>query len=381
MSGTVLRSSSPSVGGASFPLSPRRPLPSAGRGAGPGGSSPSSLRAGLLVSLLLGGALGPATGCSPYPDDGEFLAGVVYSANFLAGVKALDRLPAVGRGRGVGDFAPYTVVATTKASEGSRSVSSTTPASTPFWTNGGKRQPLDRASAQTVYQLDTGCAAPPNYTYDERFDLIHLDRQYPIFTDIPEVLSTNSGRGGRTGSYSAVVEVVHLAGSGAIPCQSMKRADTVKGRIGLDLREVRREYRLLQIVDPVLLPATPPLPAQLGFYNQLVVPYIDMGPVPLEPEGNAFRTMALYRLTNAAGMSVGSVVFGLPDEAGPTYSPICRDYTLQLAAGGAVPTDGMDPLLRSASKTENLSSCLVCKTLDKDGLLDCPFANSQAVAP
>jgi len=338
-------------------------------------------RAWPPVGWLLGSVALSTAACSPYPDDGEFLAGVVYSANFIAGVKTLDRLPAVGRGRGAAEFSPYTVVATTRGSEGSRAVSSTAPASAPFWTNAGKRQPLDRASAQTVYQLDTGCAAPPNYTYDERFDLIHLDRQYPIFTDIPEVLSTNSGRAGRTGAYSAVVEVIHLAGSGAIPCQSIKRADTAKGRIGLDLREVRREYRLMQIVDPVLVPATPPLPAQLGFYNQLVVPYIDMGPVPLEPDGNAFRAMALYRLTNAAGMSLGAVVFGQPDEAGPTYSPICRDHTLQLPAGTMPPMDAMDPLLRTATKTESLSSCLVCKTLDKDGNLDCPFAGSQAVAP
>ena len=341
------------------------------------GSPSSAARwlGGLALCSLAAG------GCSPYPDDGEFLAGVVYSANFLAGVKTLDRLPAVGRGRAAADFAPYTVLSTTRSSEGTRSVSTTTPASAPFWTNGGKRQPLDRASAQTVYMLDSGCAAPRDYSFDERLDLIRLDRQYPIFADIPEVLPTNSGRGGRTGSYSAVVEVVHLAGSGAIPCQSIKRLDTVKGRIGLDLREVRREYRLLQIIDPLLLPATPPLPAQLGFYNQLVVPYIDMGPVPLEPEGNAFRAMALYRLTNAMGGSLGAVVFGASDEAGPTYSPICREYTLQLSAGTMPPLDASDPLLRGATKTENLSSCLVCRTLDRDGLIDCPFATSQAVAP
>ena len=381
MSGTVLRSSSPSVGGASFPCLQRRLRKPVDTGAGPGRASPARFRAFVGLGLLLVGSVLPGAGCSPYPDDGEFLAGIVYSANFLAGVKALDRVPAVGRGRGAGEFAPYTVLTTTRASEGARSVSSSSPASTPFWTNGGKRQPLDRASAQTVYQLDSGCAGPPNYSYDERLDLIHLDRQYPIFADIPEVLSTNSGRGGRTGSYSAVVEVVHLAGSGAIPCQSIKRADTVTSRIGLDLREVRREYRLLQIIDPLLLPATPPLPTQLGFYNQLVVPYIDMGPVPLEPEGTAFRTMALYRLTNAAGMSLGSVVFGRADEAGPAYSPICRDYTLQLAMGALPPIDVLDPVLRMATKTENLSSCIVCRTLDADGLIDCPFANSQAVAP
>lgn len=372
MSGTVLETSSPSA----IPA----PL------AGPGQPSPR-LAPGTIhrpvhrLPLYAGLALVGLSACSPYPDDGEFLAGVVYSNFFLEGVKTLDRLPAVGRGRGVAGFAPYTVLATTKGSEGPRAVSTGTVASAPFWTNGGKRQPLARESAQKVYQLDTGCAAPPNYAFDDRLDLIRLDRQYPIFADIPEVLSTNSGRAGRTGAYSAVVEVIHLAGSGALPCQSIKRLDTVESRIGKDLREVRREYRLLQIIDPLKVPSTPSLPTQLGFYNQLVVPYIDMGPVPLEPDGNAFRTMPLYRLTDSTGTSAGNVTFGSSDDAGPTYSPICRDYTLQLAAGASLPLDAGDPALRSAVKTEFLASCIVCRTLDKDGSADCPFASSQAVAP
>lgn len=365
MSGTVLRTRSPS---AAFPSLAGALL----------ASSPRSARRLPLYGLLAAAGL---SACSPYPDDGEFLAGVVFSANFLTGVRALDRLPSVGRGRGVTEFAPYTVIATTRGSEGARAVSSATPASAPFWTNGGKRQPLARDSAQKVYQIDTGCSAPPNYAFDDRLDLIRLDRQYPIFADIPEILSSNAGRGGRTGSYSAVVEVIHLAGSGALPCQSIKRLDTVQGRIGLDLREVRREYRLLQIIDPILLPSTPPTPTQLGFYNQLVVPYIDMGPVPLEPDGNAFRTMPLYRVNSAAGMSLGTVVFGTSDEAGPAYSPICRDYTLQLMAGGTLPVDATDPALRSAAKSENLASCIVCRTVDKDGNTDCPFMNSQVVSP
>ncbi len=363
MSGTVLRSCSPSATPASL--------------ADPG----QSARRLPLYGLL---AVAGLSACSPYPDDGEFLAGIVYSANFMLGVKTLDRLPAVGRGRGVADFAPYTVLATTRGSESTRAVSTGTPASAPFWTNGGKRQPLSRDSAQKVYQIDTGCSAPPNYTFDDRLDLIRLDRQYPIFADIPEVLMTNSGRGGRTGAYSAVVEVIHLAGSGALPCQSIKRLDTVQDRIGQDLREVRREYRLLQIIDPLLVPGTPGapgIPTQLGFYNQLVVPYIDMGPVPLEPDGSAFRTMPLYRLSMAGSMSMSTVVFGGSDEAGPAYSPICRDYTLQLGSGAPLPLDASDPALRAAVKTDNLASCIVCRTLDKDGSADCPFASSQVVAP
>lgn len=342
-------------------------------------SSPSSAlgraKAGVL---LLGAALGTTLGaCSPYPDDGEFLAGVVYSTNFIAGVKNIATLPAVGRSLGPtpGGIYPYSVVATTSASGAMTAVSTSSPATSPFWNNNGKRQPLDRASAQPVYVFDGGCAAPNNYQFDSRLDLIRLDRQYPIFQDIPEVLSTNGGKAGRTGAYSAVVEVIHLSRSGAMPCQSIKRFDTAQARIGADgdLTEGAHEYRLYQIFDPAI--AAPPLPMQLGFYNQLVVPYIDMGPVPLEPDGKSFRTMPIYKATPAGAFSL---VFGSPGEAGPTYSPICRDYTLPM--GTALPWDATDPVLQKAVKTENLSSCVVCRTLDDMGNMDCPFANSQ-VAP
>lgn len=337
---------------------------------------PPASKAGVL---LLGAAFGTTLGlgaCSPYPDDGEFLAGVVYSANFIAGVKTMAQLPAVGRSLGPtpDGIYPYTVVATTSASSGATAVSSSAPATSPFWTNNGKRQPLDRASAQTVYVFDGSCASPNDYMFDSRLDLIRLDRQYPIFQDIPEVLSANAGKAGRTAAYSAVVEVVHLRAPGDLPCQSIKRFDTTQSRIGDggDLVEGAHEYRLYQIFDPAI--AAPPLPFQLGFYNQLVVPYIDMGPVPLEPDGKTFRTMPIYK-----GMPAGaySLVYGSPSEAGPLYSPICRDYTLTLAMGTTLPWDASDAALQKAVKTENLSSCVVCRTLDEMGNMDCPYANSQ----
>lgn len=373
------------------PLSPSHPpsLPPQARFRRPHGPSPAQRggsqagavggrRIRFTLPLLAVLATTGAGGCSPYPDDGEFLAGVVYSANFMASVRTIDRLSAVGRGVGAAPLAPYTVVATTRGSETTRAVSSSSAASAPFWTDGGKRQPLARSSAQTVYVFDSACSAPPNYQYDERLDLIRQDRQYPLFSDLPEVLSTNNGKGGRTGAYSAVVEVVHLRGSGSLPCQSIKRLETAQSRIGKDLTEVRREYRLFQAIDPMI--ASVPLPVQLGFYNQLVVPYIDMGPVPLEPDGNAFRTMPLYRVTDSKG-AASTVVMGQSDEAGPAYSPICRDYTLQLAAGATAPLDAADPALRTATKTDNLASCLVCRTVDAEGTIDCPFANSQAGQP
>jgi hypothetical protein len=346
--------------------------------------------------LLVAGTL-LAGGCQPYPDDGEFLAGVVYSANFVTGVRQLNALPAVGRGNAGADFAPYTLISTSQGSATTTPVSSSVSATSPFWTD-GKRKPLARTSAQQVYVLDSKCVAPDNYTFDERLDLIRKDVQYPIFADIPEVLSTNSGKAGRLANYSAVVEVIHVTGPSDLPCQSMKRFDTAKPRVGQDLIEVRREFRLLQIIDPSPMPippATPPspapvdatqslpkLPVQLGFYNQLVVPYIDMGPVPLSSDGSTFLTMPLYKVTNKKGqlsqVVVGGTTLDQPEQGSPVtfYSPICQDYTLSMVEP-APPPDLTDPAYAMAKKTDALSSCLVCRTVDSTRLLDCPFRQSM----
>ncbi len=311
-------------------------------------------------------------GCSPYPDDGEFLAGVVYANGFIAGVKSITKTPAVGRGMGQNGY--YTVISTTRGSDSGIAVTKDAPAVSPFWNNAGKRQPLDKSSAQPVYVFDSGCAAPLNYKFDDRLDLIRRDRQYPLFSDIPEVLSANAGKAGRTAAYSAIVEVIHISASGALPCQSIKRFDTAKGRLGEDgdLHEGEHEYRLFQIIDPAI---AVPLPVQLGFYNQLVVPYIDMGKVPLDKDGKTFLTMPLFKLLDAKNAVTWTVTLGESAEAGSTYSPICRDYTMP--AGMTLPIDASDPVLQTATRTESLASCLVCRTLNSQGNLDCPFANSQ----
>ncbi len=210
------------------------------------------------LAMFLGAAL---PGCSPYPDDGEFLAGVVYAANFLAGVKTIPVPPvppaaqpqpgeAVGRGNGPSpdNVYPYFVIATTSGNTTSKAVSSSSPAASPFWENGGKRQPLNINSVGHVYVFDSTCAAPPDYQYDPRLDLIRQDQQYPLFADIPEVLPTNGGQAGRTEAYSAIVEVIHLTAPGNFPCQSIKRFDTAQGRVGPggDLTDVMHDHAAIQ---------------------------------------------------------------------------------------------------------------------------------------
>ncbi len=347
---------------------------------------------GRRAAAALGLCTTALVGCSPYPDDGEFLAGVVYATNFLTGVKTLDALAAVGQGKGVSGFAPYTVIATTQGAATPTTVTASTIASSPFWTD-GKRKPLDRTSTQQAYVLDSSCVGPPDYRFDERLDLIRLDRQYPVFADIPEYLTTNVGKAGRSAAYSAIIEVIHLTAPPDFPCQSIKRFDTAQGRVGpeldlsKDLREVRREYRLLQIFDPAI--ALPPLPVQLGFYNQLVVPYLDMGPVPLSADGTTFLTMPIYKVSDKAGKTQ-VVVPGTAQETLPpggvatVYSPICQDHTLTML-DALPPPNAADPAYQAATKTGALSSCLVCRTLDgavdpdtnKFIHLDCPFRQSQ----
>lgn len=359
-----------------------RPFPSADPArevpACPPAPTAALCRGHRALGLLAGVAL-LAGGCSPYLDDGEFLAGVVYAANFISGVKQLDTLPAVGRGQAAGSFAPYTVIATTQGATSPTAVSAMAAASSPFWTD-GKRKPLDRKSAQQVYVLDSACVAPADYRFDERLDLIRQDRQYPLFADIPELLTANAGKAGRTAGYSAIVEIIHLTAPTDLPCQSIKRFDTAQGRIGEDLTEVRREYRLLQIIDPGI--ALQPLPVQLGFFNQLLVPYLDLGPVPLSSDGTSFVAMPLYKATDKNKKTQVVVAGTALEPAQPGtggYSPICQDYTLTML-DQLPPPDATDPAYKAAKKTDALSSCLVCRTLDAAGHLSCPFAQSQ-VAP
>lgn len=354
----------------------------------------------LLLCLPLCAGLGLG-GCSPYPDDGEFLAGVVYAQGFLAGVKSVDRLGAVGAGRDAAPVAPYTVFATTRSADttakvGSRAADgSQIAATTPFWSD-GKRKPLSVETAGRVFVFDGPCRPTRDEPFDERLDLIRWDRQYPVFADIPEVLSANGGKPGRTANYSAVVQVVHLSLPADFPCQSIKRFDTAAGRVGQDLTEVKTEYRLLQIVDPALTPSTPPpapLPVQLGFFNQLVVPYIDMGPVPIGPDGQTFVTMPLYKVYKEAAPGASTkplqiVVGGLPypdNMPWGKYSPICEERTL-VGQSAPLPPNIQDPAFAAAKATGALASCLVCQTsrVDETNTVvaaDCPFSQSQVTGP
>ena len=355
---------------------------------------PASARLFSVAALL-----SFAAACSPYPDDGEFLAGVVYAQNFLTGVKTIDRLRAVGKGRGDWPQIPYTVFATTRSADTTAKVSSTgsdgktVSATTPFWTDStGKRSPLDVVNAGQVYFFHGSCAPTSSEPFDERLDLIRWDRQYPVFADIPELLSANSGKPGRSGSYSAVMEVIHLQAPSTLPCQSVKRFATVTGRIDQDLKIASREYRLYQIVDPALTPNTAPparLPVQLGFFNQLVVPYIDMGPVPVSADGKTFVTMPLYKVYKEASPTATSipsqlVVPGAATELPKgTYSAICEERVL---AGQATPPppDGNDAAYKNAKASGALTSCLPCLTVatDASGVpteVNCPFASSQVV--
>lgn len=143
-------------------------------------------------------------------------------------------------------------------------------------------------------------------------------------------------------------------------------------------------------VDPALTPnsAPPaPLPVQLGFFNQLVVPYIDMGPVPVSADGKTFLTMPLYKVFKEAAPTATTtplqiVVPGMAGElGGSAYSPICEEAQLTGQAM-APPPDASSPAYLAAKKTGALASCLPCQTVtvDASGVptsLSCPFASSQ----
>ena len=237
--------------------------------------------------------------CDPYLDQGEFLAGPVFAANFLAGIKP--------QGDGSNPFSPiaaaahgktsYSVIATKGTS--TTVAATATPATSPLWTD-GKRDPLAVSGAQQVYAFDGPCQAPEGYSFDPNLDLIRKDMQYPVFQDLPEILPSGAGKPGRNGPYSAIVQVIHLSVPAGFPCQAVKRFSTAQARAMADLHMATTEYRLYQIFDLAL--TKPPTPYLLGFFDQLLVPYIDMGPVPVSPDGKSFLTMPIYHLVDAMGM-------------------------------------------------------------------------------
>lgn len=352
--------------------------------------------------------------CAPYPDDGEFFAGVVFARNFVAGVRTLSvaaQPPASNPTppRGQNDARPnaYSLLLATGTSA-QPTVSSTTPATSPLWQNlygtkvtrpDGTQVPLHTDTAQQVYVFDGPCQAPDNYAFDERYDLFRGDRQYPIFQDLPEVLATNGGRPGRLtpANYSAIVEVVHVQLPSGFPCQSVKRWKTVTDRtaaktpgdLALAAAPTTKEYRLLLIVDPVL--TTPPLPVQLGWFDQLLVPYIDMGPVPVDPDKSAFLTMPVVRFTSPTGtaLNLPRAVLATPDErdritASPyRYSPLCRtvDVPIMTAVPASYDLAAYKAQIDAAPQNPraNLTPCLICNSTS-DGQYNCPLAQSGAGA-
>ncbi len=337
-------------------------------------------------NLLLLCTLAVLAACDPYPDQGEFLAGPVFAQNFIAGVK-----PQMG---GANPFQPtllavrgqalFSLVITRGTS--TTAVSSAGPATSPFWTDGTKRDPLLVANAQQVYAFDGPCQGTggEGYVFNPYQEIIRKDKQYPVFQDIPEVLSSQAGKPGRSGAYSAVVQVVHLALPADFPCQSVKRFATAKARSTNDLLSMSTEYRLYQVLDPAL--ARPPTPYQLGFFDQLLVPFIDMGPVPLTADGSHFASMPLYHLVDpmgaaklgADGSPLPPVAVGQPGDPPvmgvPAYSPICLDAAVTVP-GQDAPFDASLPIFQTAKAAKTLSSCIVCGPQNPDNVL-CPFGQS-----
>src|SRR5207302_683725 len=110
-----------------------------------------------------------------------------------------------------------------------------------------------------------------------------------------------------------------------------------------------KEYRLVLIIDPALTfplgvpqPQGTAVPFQIGWFNQLVVPYIDMGPVPVSMDGTKFLTMPFVTVTATDGGSISyGVVVGAPNEAplagDPAYSPVCQLGAVTVPAGTPPP--------------------------------------------
>lgn len=353
-------------------------------------------RAPLVLALV---ASCSALGCAPYPDSGEFLAGVVYATNFMSGVKVNPTTGAspIATTIAQNDNRPGAYTVLTDRGDSAAQAAPSSPLWGSLWGQKAS-EPLDVASAQQVYVFDGACSSPEGYVFDDRQDLARLDRQYPVFQDIPElVTSSRPGRQGAANPYSALVEIIHIKMPAGFPCQSIKRFTTVTRRLDPvhDLKviaQAEKEYRLLLIFDPAA--TFPPLPTQIGWFDQLAVPYIDMGPVPVikRADGKSvFATMPLISFPQVRGavpLLLGDPPTNDAERAAYApyqYSPICRRYTsMAMSADYNIKLDAYKTLVEGApsvkdAKGAGLTACLVCKTT-WDGSYLCPFADSRAGA-
>jgi hypothetical protein len=222
--------------------------------------------------------------------------------------------------------------------------------------------PLDVASASAAYIFPPGyqCTPPAGYVPDRRLDEVPLDRQYNVYTALPD--AHYSPETGPAPDYLPVVAELEVTPPQSLPCQQMKVDTAIERLTGVknDARMPSGRYLAHLIIDPGAAVLPPGMTIEMhptrgiglqswGWYNRYLLAYIDGGAIPtrvdtdMGPMGppkmvERMVTQALYyprsMVLNAGGMPAmapgarGAGYDVLAARRGsPGYSPVCEVFT------------------------------------------------------
>ncbi len=198
---------------------------------------------------------------------------------------------------------------------------------------------LKAEAAPVVYGFGSGhCQLVGDY--QPMRDAYSSEKQFPLFTALP--LAT------RTAGVvvTPFVNVVPIATNGPFSCNDVKDAqwvghgDTAPGKYALTAGTTG-EIRLWAVIDPTapLAPSTPnfALAVQYGWYKDLLLTYLDGGPVPVNDKGELVAMDGVILdpagVTTFAKATDPKVVL-LPFKRGEDgYSPIVKLHSWRLPAG------------------------------------------------
>jgi hypothetical protein len=204
--------------------------------------------------------------------------------------------------------------------------------------------PLKAANAPKVYTV-TNDQCSPVEAGDPLTEIYPSSAQFPLFTTLP-LASRVTG--------VTVLPFVTVLGTGrttSFTCNAVKTAasvgtDQAPGKFGLQASSDPGQVRLWAVVDPTapLAPATADftLTTSYGWYNNLLLTYLDGGPVPTSATGELqamdgviLDPAGVTTFAKATDPKVVLLPFK-PGEAG--YSPIVKLHSWRLPAG-KVPGD------------------------------------------
>ncbi len=205
---------------------------------------------------------------------------------------------------------------------------------------------IKAADLAPVFSFGEG-RCKPNDDFQAMRDAYSLSNQFPLFTALPVTSRVASV------VVNPFVNVVPIAGTAPYSCNALKDAQAVayKGSASTKFNvtadeTVAPQPQLWAAIDPTapLAPSNPDftLAVSYGWYKDLLLTYLDGGPVPVSDKGE------LVAMEGVILDPAGATTFAKPTDAKvvllpfkrgePGYSPIVRLHSWRLPAG-KVPGD------------------------------------------